>query len=213
MMANAVYLDGFNLKGYVMKKLLFTAMLGIIFSAPMAAQAEGGYFGISAGKAKTSSDVNTTLATVLSRSNGVGGKIDGGYQFNPYFGVEAGYANLGASKDTYNTGDVFNYHFTSYYLAATGTVPMGPFSLFGKFGLASNRIAGSDTLGAVSVNFDGGKLDAMGGLGAGFNFNKNFGMRLEYEYFGNVSSVSAGGSPSVIKGKGQMLSLGLQYNF
>jgi OOP family OmpA-OmpF porin len=212
-MADAVHLERFNLKGYVMKKFLFTAMLGIIFSAPIAAYAEGGYFGLGVGKAKTSSDVDTNLAFALSRSNSTGGKIYGGYQFNQIFGLEAGYANLGASKDTFNTGDVFNYHFTSYYAAATGTIPMGPFSLFGKLGLAANRIAGTDSLGAISVDYDGGKIDAMGGLGAGFSFNKNFGIRLEYEYFGKVTSAASSGSTVKMKGKGQMLSLGLQYNF
>jgi OOP family OmpA-OmpF porin len=197
-----------------MKKIILITAVGIAAASPLASQAEGGYVDLALGKAKTSSDIDNSAITTVSRSNGLAYQLDAGYEFNRFFGVELGYADLGPSSDTLNTTDVFKYHFTSYYLAGTGTVPMGAFSLFGKLGVSSNRIAGRDDFGASSTPYSGGKVDMMGGVGAGIEFTKNIGIRLQYEYFGKVTSSSApGGTPVDNKGRGEMLSLGLRLKF
>lgn len=196
-----------------MNKKLLAAVIATTLTIPLAAQAEGAYVSLGVGKAKTSADVNNVNAITVSRTNGTAANLEFGYEFNKYFGVELGYANLGKSVDTINTTEVFNYRFSSYFLAGTGSVPLGPVSLFAKLGLANNRIDATDTAGGSSDHFNGGKIDMMGGVGAAFNFTKNVGLRVQYEYFGKVTSASSTTIVNNINGKGQMWSVGLLYKF
>lgn len=196
-----------------MRKKFLVVVIGTIFAAPLTVQAEGIYVSLGLGKAKTSTDVNNSLITTVSRSNGLAVNLEAGYAFTRNFGIELGYVNLGKSKDTISTSEVFTYRFTSYFLAGTGTVPIGPFSLFAKLGAANNRIAATDTVGSTSTTFDGGRLSLMSGIGASLDVTKNIGMRVQYENFGKVSSASSSTVVNDLKGKGQMWSIGLLYKF
>jgi OOP family OmpA-OmpF porin len=158
----------------LIKKILMVAAVAAACTAlPASAQF---YLGGGVGEAKT--DTRETSW-----------KMYGGFQFNPTWGVELGYTDLGK----YRGADI-----ESYSLAMTGTMPLNEqWSLLGKLGVAENR---PDAAG------NGNKTSALIGVGVGYSFNKNVGMRLEYEDFGKLSD--AGNSSS-----GKNLGLSLKYNF
>jgi OmpA-OmpF porin, OOP family len=117
-------------------------------------------------------------------------KIYGGAQFNPYLGVEGAYNDL---------GDVGLGDLTSWTLSAVGTWPINPaWSVFAKLGAAWSDIE------------NGGKHDStemLIGAGVDFNFNKNLGVRVEYEDFGDTPDI-AGRDASV-----SVWSLSVKYRF
>lgn len=157
-----------------MKKILMAAAVAAAFAAlPASAQL---YLGGGVGEAKT--DTRETSW-----------KLYGGYQFNPTWGLELGYTDLGK----YRGADI-----ESYSLAVTGTIPLNErWSLLGKLGAAENR---PDAAGSSN------NTDLLAGVGVGYSLNKNVGVRLEYENFGKLSD--AGGSS-----KGRNLGLSLKYGF
>jgi len=157
-----------------MKKLFIVAAVAAAFTAlPASAQF---YLGGGVGEAKT--DTRETSW-----------KMYGGFQFNPTWGLELGYTDLGK----YRGADI-----ESYSLAMTGTMPLNEqWSLLGKLGAANNRpdAAGNGNNTAVLI-----------GVGVGYSFNRNVGMRLEYEDFGKLSDASG-------SSRGKNLGLSLKYSF
>ena len=97
-------------------------------------------------------------------------KLYAGYQFDRTWGVEVAYNDLGQ----YRGADI-----ESWSLAGTGTIPLNEsWALLAKLGVTSNR---ADFAGG------GNHTAALAGLGIGYSFTKNVGMRLEYEDFGKLS--------------------------
>jgi len=159
-----------------MKRLLMAAAFSAaLVAGPASAQA---YLGGGIGSSRT--DTSETSW-----------KLYGGYQFNPTWGLELGYTDLGR----YRGSDV-----ESWSLAGMGTLPLGErWSLLGKVGAASNR-----THFAGTANH----TDLLLGLGVGYSMSKNLGLRLEYEDFGKLSNASAGNNS-----RGSNLGLSLKYAF
>ncbi len=159
-----------------MKKLISAAACITAFAAaPAFAQS---YVGAGVGAAKT--DTNETSY-----------KLYGGFQFNPTWGMEVAYNDLGR----YRGADV-----DSWSIAGTGTVPLGTnWSLLGKLGATSNRpkFAGSSN-----------KTDVLYGIGVGYSMTKNVGLRLEYEDFGTLSKSNNGNNST-----GSNLGLSVKYTF
>ncbi len=159
-----------------MKRLLIAATIS---AALVAGQASAQmYLGAGVGSSKTDNREDSW-------------KLYGGYQFNPAWGLELGYTDLGQ----YRGADV-----ESYSLAGTGTMPLGErWALLGKLGVASNRphFAGADN-----------HTDALVGLGVGYSLSKNIGLRLEYEDFGKLSKASTGENS-----RGRNLGLSMKYGF
>lgn len=136
------------------------------------------YLGLGAGAARTDSHETSW-------------KLYGGYQFSPVWGVELGYNDLGR----YRGADI-----ESWTLAGTGTLALNPsWSLLGKLGVAANR-----------ARFAGAshEQDLLVGVGLGYSFNKNLGLRLEYEDFGRLSDVGGGNNS-----RGNNLGLSVKYSF
>lgn len=158
-------------------KKLFTA--AVVAAALVAGQASAQmYLGAGAGSSKTGNREDSW-------------KLYGGYQFNPTWGVELGYTDLGQ----YRGADV-----ESWTLAGTGTMPLNErWSLLGKLGAASNRpqFAGAGDRTALLV-----------GVGIGYGLSKNIGLRLEYEDFGKLSKNGLGSDT-----KGNNTSLSMKYLF
>ncbi len=157
-----------------MKKIFMAAAVAASFAAaPAFAQL---YLGAGAGEAKT--DTRETSW-----------KVYGGYQFNPTWGLELGYNDLGK----YRGSDI-----ESYSLAATGTIPLNErWSLLGKLGATENRPDAPGT---------GNHTAVLIGVGVGYSLSRNVGVRLEYEDFGKLSD--AGGSS-----RGRNVGLSLKYGF
>ena len=160
-----------------MKKLLSLAALCTAFvAAPAAAQM---YVGAGVGTIKTNADKSTAW------------KLYGGYQFNPTWGAEFAYNDL---------GKYFGSNVVSWSLAGTATMPIGErWSVLGKLGVTSNR---------ARFTGAGSRSDLLVGAGIGYKLTSNVGLRLEYEDFGKLSNVA-----NVNNSRGRTLGMSVKYSF
>ncbi|MDB5803379.1 MAG: hypothetical protein JWN73_701 [Betaproteobacteria bacterium] len=198
-----------------MKKILMAAAIaGAFVAAPASAQWYAGA-GIGAGRAKlgtvSATSGTTTVSTTGGSSTDTSGKIFGGYQFTPNWGLEAQYVylgktNFGVAANVPGVSGGGSYKADSFDVAATGTIPLpNNFYLLGKLGAAFNHVNGGNICatgpgGTACANLgNGNKTDLYAGLGGGYNFNAHWGIRLEYENFGKMTK-NNGGSGGDIKG-------------
>ena len=193
-------------------------VLTAIISVPASAQWYAGaglgsrnFTGINGSGAVTA----TTNVTISGGTRATSWKLYGGYQFTPNWGVEAQYTDLGKRSATATfSGAVvgsagLNASASQWGIAGTGTMPLSNnFYLLGKLGVSRNEIANvTATVGGVTITGSGTrKTDLLAGLGVGYNFNKNVGVRFEYENFGKFSS-NTGVSGSAVKGDNWGISL------
>jgi OmpA-OmpF porin, OOP family len=185
--------------------LAATACLGTLATtAPALAQSESYYYGgLSYGQSRARIDENRVAATVLG--SGVNttilnraerdrtAKVFGGYQFNRYVGIEAGYFDLGRSTfnaTTVPTGTLDgSMRFRGYNLDAVGTLPLfGELSLIGRVGAAFARTRGSFIGTGAAVVANPAPTDRQTnpkvGIGLQYAFTPNFMMRAEGERYG-----------------------------
>jgi len=169
------------------RKTLVASALAI--SAALAAnQASAQAF---AGGSIGQSDIDDEVAAGLITAGTVDGKdtawkIFGGYMFNRHFGVEGAYVNLGEAS---YSGNFFGAPVTGgkievsgFNLAALGSYPINEqFSVFGKIGLFLWDAEASDTTGGVPFSAKEDGTDLSFGVGLGYNFTRNLGVRLEWE--------------------------------
>ena len=157
------------------RSLIVIALSTAILAGPASAEM---YLGAGVGAAKT--DVHKTSW-----------KLYGGFQFDPIWGIEAAYTDLGR----YGGSSV-----EARSLAGTVTQPFAErWSLLAKLGASSNR---SNFAGASN------HTDLLAGLGIGYNLAKNIGVRLEYEDFGKLSNGS-----TINNSRGSNWGLSMKYGF
>lgn len=120
-----------------------------------------------------------------------------GWQFHKNFAVELGYVDLGeydidtnitAPTTAAYSGDA---EVDGFALSLVGSYPVTEkFSVLGRVGAYTWDVDsdGSTTVGATLVNLDvdDDGTDINFGVGAQYDFNKNFGLRAEYEVFSDV---------------------------
>lgn len=112
-----------------------------------------------------------------------GFRIGGGYHFTPNIGVEVDYAHSGDTSSYLGA----KYNVSSVQAAAVGTYPINDaFDVYAKLGMASNKISLSGPPSAVCNSCS--KTDLMFGVGGQYNFNKQVGIRLEYDDLGKASN-------------------------
>ena len=187
---------------------LLAAALGL--GAAMAfsqASAQGFYMGASFGK--TDADrANAVPALISSGSvdgsdNGI--KLFGGFAFNRNIAVEMAFVDLGelTYSGTYFGTPVANgtLETSGFNFAFVGSIPLNPsFSLFGKLGLFFWEAEASDVTGGFPFVQTIDDVDVSYGFGASYQFNRNFGMQVEWEQYEAADSIS-------------LLSLGVVYRF
>ena len=164
------------------------------------AHADGGYAGLSIGSAEQKKNFEFS-STNISRTKDTttAFKLLAGYQFNPMFGVEAGWVHHGSS-DLPLSGRIASLKPESFYAAGTATVPLGnQFSLFGKLGLANHR---TDIDGSSKTN-----TQAFAGVGLSYAFTQTVSGVVEYEDFGKVADEQP------ITAKSRVVSVGLRVAF
>jgi OOP family OmpA-OmpF porin len=143
-----------------------------------------------------------------------------GYQFTPNIAVEAGYADLGKATAS---GSVFvpgvgtvaadaKFESTAWDLVAVGMLPLASqFSLYGKLGLYYGEVkaSGSGTVGGITVPVSDKDTttDLTFGIGAGWDINRNFGIRAEYQKYKDMGGSNTGKSDI------DVLSIGALYRF
>jgi OOP family OmpA-OmpF porin len=181
-----------------MKKML--VILGLIsFSHQIFAGDLGVYTGLNLGIGKP--DFNTPYGKDKDKSVVSGVVL--GYKFNQYFGVEAQYTGIG--KVTDNVGGSAKADALS--LSAIGYLPLNDeFNLYGKLGVATIKSKVSSSLSPMN---DATQTDATYGIGAQYNLNKEFGMRMGLDHY-NAAIDTNNGSKNV---NANVVSVGVIYNF
>jgi len=166
------------------KALIAVAALGAAaFSLPATAQMSmssayvGGGFGQSKFKCPTGLSCDDTKDTAF--------KLFGGYQFNRNIAAEVGYTDLGKATGT-GGGEA---KATAWELSAVGSFPVWQqLSILGRLGL----YYGEGKLEGGGVSDKKNTTDLAYGLGVGWDFNKNLGVRAEWQRYSKVKFETTG---------------------
>lgn len=193
------------------KKTAIAAALAAAFAlaAPSVtlAQDMGLYVGGSLGQAKAKDwcDSNGTAGFTLGTCDDkdTAWKVFVGYRFHRNFAAEATYVQLGdfSASGTF-LGTPFNVTADgkAFGVAVLGIWPVSPqFDVFGKLGFLRTEAEGTVDVAGSSITFGENDTEAHYGLGAMYNFARNWGLRAEWE--------------RVDKSKIDMWSVGVQYKF
>jgi OOP family OmpA-OmpF porin len=150
-------------------KMTTRALVSAATLVALTAHAEGPYVGGSIG---TSKYKGADIGAVATDKSSTGGKIYGGYGFTPNIAVEAGYADLGKFKSA--AGEVKG---NGLFVDAVGTVPITQsLSALGRVGAFNGKLKDN-----LNGNSSGTNLKA--GLGLQYDFNKQTGVRAEWERY------------------------------
>lgn len=149
---------------------VIAAALGALSFNAQAAEPTGWYAGAGAGQ--------SMVDEWFADDEDIGFQVYGGYQFTPYFGLEAAYTDFG---DVDVTGGVGELDADAFSLVAVGTIPFTDrFSGYAKAGF--NRWdADADVPGIGRVSDDG--TDPTYGLGLQYRFTDTVALRGEYSRF------------------------------
>jgi OOP family OmpA-OmpF porin len=159
---------------------------GLLATTQASAQA---FIGGSIGQSTYDSNVADGLITSGSvDKKDTGFKLFGGYMFNQNFGVEGAYVDLG--KASYS-GDFFGFPVTGgkvgvtgFNLAALVNLPVTrDFSVFGRVGMFMWDAKANDTTGGIPFSAKNDGSDVSYGLGIGYDFTRNMGVRAEWDRF------------------------------
>jgi len=190
-----------------MKKLIFAVIAGVAVMG--AAQAQETYPKTYVGVGVASVDHDfSNAATTNNDADGwkASGKLFAGYEFNPTWGVEAGYTDFRKSHATFTQNGV-NGNAESdghgYYVAAKYSLPINEqFSAYGKLGAENTK----DTLSSATpgLNYDDSRTGVYGGLGVQYKLNEKVSFVAEYERYGDKKNFGA--DPNVV-------TVGARYSF
>ncbi|HEY2344799.1 MAG TPA: porin family protein [Xanthomonadaceae bacterium] len=156
------------------KTILVASLLALAGMSSVAAAADDNWFirgELGSGKLHVN-DLGST-------DSDTAGQIAGGYYFNPNFAVEGFYENYGKHGD--GVGD--SVEMDGWGLGVVAKKDFGPnntgFFIDGRLGLAFNNMKFTAAgLGSASDN----STKAYFGVGLGYDFNRNFGLSLNYDY-------------------------------
>ena len=134
----------------------------------------------------------------------IGFKLYGGYMFTPNFGAEVGYGAFGKAKVSV-PGANGEFKSSGFSAFLTAQYPVENWAIFGKLGFGWLDNEFEVTTGSAAANYSDSSTKLAWGLGATYMFNKNVGVRGEYE---NYDYDFRGESDSIT-----MWSLSVQYKF
>jgi OmpA-OmpF porin, OOP family len=166
-----------------MKRFVFITICLACLTQSALAEDSGIYLGAGFANGKLSACTNTTSSCdTFSRNAEESGhlRLIGGYDFNKYFGIEAGLSGLGSYKVQDTSGfNVGRVKASAVTLAAKGSYafPHG-FSVFGKLGLASVNTKYTADPGPLTINTNQNSTGLVMGLGGQYNINDMVGFRL-----------------------------------
>jgi hypothetical protein len=189
-----------------MKRLVL--LLVLFGCGPALAQTSGWYIGGGFGTTRADfvrSDFTATglaTGTYAADDDDVAGRIFGGYRVAPNFAVEVGIASLGTYKHRYNNAGnvaVYDYDASALTVAAAAHFPIaGGFSLNGRAGLAftATELRLRRDNGTANPPFcpdswwysdcSSQSTNLYWGLGAQFDVGPRWGIRLDYDNYGEV---------------------------
>jgi OmpA-OmpF porin, OOP family len=186
-----------------LKKTSIAAILaasGLAVSSAAMAQAKGSaselgfYAGASVGQSKA--DCGNTAGLSCDDTD-TAYRIFGGYKFHPNIAVEGGYAPLGKIKAS-GAGINVEFESNAWDIVGVGSWPLGNnFSIFGKLGFYNAEVKLTSNLGASGKKTT---TDLTYGIGGQYDFNRNLGLRLEWQRYSSVKGPDASSSSVVITG-------------
>lgn len=209
-----------------MRKILLAALL--LVSAPALAQNSGWYMGGGLGSTKADfvrSDF-TGLATgaYSAEDDDMGSRFFGGYRFTSNLAIEGSLAFLGSYKHRYNNGGnvaVYDYNASALTVALAGSVPVaGGFSLLGRVGIAftASELDLRRNNGTATIPFcpdswwysdcASQSTNLYWGLGAQLDVGPRWGIRLDYDNYGEVGEEFETGRADI-----EVWSLNVLYRF
>jgi OOP family OmpA-OmpF porin len=189
-----------------MKRLFRDVLVASAMAFTGACLAQG-YIGGSVGQ----SDFDIDCAgTTSCDTKDTGFKFFGGYMFNKYVGIEGMYADLGKATQAGVAPGLGTVNAeitgTGFGVFAVGVYPIEQFSVFGKLGLARVKTEVSGRALGIGVNAGSEtKTGVAWGLGAGYDFTKNLGIRGDWERFR--------GEFQGEKSDADLLSVGVKFTF
>jgi OOP family OmpA-OmpF porin len=184
------------------KALMAAAFISgaVLISIPATAQDAGFYVGGALGQSRLSGACDGL--PVACDEKDTAWKLFGGYQFNKYFGLEAGYADLGkASAAGVIAGTAVSAEVKAkgWEFLGVGTLPFtDKLSGYAKLGLVKwdvDAFASAALVGAVSSSDSG--TSATYGLGLKYDFTKNVGARMEWQRYSNIGNDATTGQGDV----------------
>ncbi len=205
------------------------ALAALLVAGPAVAQGSGWYIGGGAGATKADfvrSDF-TGLATGAYSvdDNDVAPRVFGGYRMSPNWGIEFGFTVLGGFKHRYNNGGggtaVYDYDASALTAALAAHLPIaGGLGVNGRAGVAF-------TAANLRLQVDNGtanppvcssswwysdcvstKTNLFWGIGAQFDINRRWGLRLDYDNYGEVGEQFETGRADM-----EQVSLNVFFNF
>lgn len=157
------------------KKLILGTVLACMCGPAIAESQPGFYVGLGGGQVS----LEDTAAGVHVEAEGTGYIAFGGYRFNEYGSLEAGYA-AGKPDDTV-MGAYVEADASAFYASALWQVPISPrFEGYLRVGAIFWETENTATLGQsrLSQKVDGN--DWILGIGTGFQVTHRVGLRVEY---------------------------------
>ena len=187
-----------------MRKILLAVLA--LACGPALAQNTGWYIGGGIGSTKADfqrGDFATFgTGTLTMDDDDVGGRFFGGYRFAPNLAVEGGLAFLGSYSLRYNDGGnlaAYDYNASALTVALAGNLPVaGGFSLNGRIGLAftGTELDLRRNDGNANPPFcpdswwysdcSSQSTNVYWGVGAQFDFDRRWGIRVDYDNYGEV---------------------------
>ncbi|MEX2199588.1 MAG: outer membrane beta-barrel protein [Burkholderiales bacterium] len=189
-----------------MKRVLL--LLVLFTCGPALAQTSGWYFGGGIGITRADfvrSDFTALApgAAYAADDDDFSGRIFGGYRVAPNFAIEAGSASLGSYRHRYSAGGdiaVLEYDASALTIAAAGKLPIaGGFSLNGRVGIAFTAAElrekrNDNDLASIPFCPDSwwysdctsSSTNLYWGLGAQYDVGPRWGIRLDYDNYGEV---------------------------
>ena len=132
-------------------------------------------------------------AVIPCDDKGTTWKIFGGYQFNPYLGVELGLVDLGDRPAFVSGFGVASAKFRIFETLLIATLPVGErLAFYGKAGIFQWD-ADYEFNPPVAGSADANGNDYTYGLGVRFNLTRNAALRLEWQRYDDVGDPATTG--------------------
>ena len=169
-----------------MKRIVAVLMLSVAISIPAFAVDQGYYV-------YADWDIYSLSNAPVRHSDGI--SIGGGYHFNPYAGVEAGFTAFSGflleNAPQISPGPSVSESMGaySYQVSAVGTIPLSDRQdLFGKLGWASSTLDYSySTPAGGTGSGNATKSNTLFGIGWWYALGQNVKLRVQYENLGKVN--------------------------
>ena len=183
-----------------MSKSSWVAVIGVaaaLLALPAAAQSAMSGFYVGAGVGQSKAKDWCALGGFDSCDDKkTAWKIFGGYQFTPNFAVDAGYTKLGKFTASFGP-ETEEAKVTAWEASLLAGAPLvGGLSIFGRLGLYRASVEDVDNLFGT---FKHDNNDFTYGLGLGYDFTRNLGVRAEWQRYNKVG----GGETALGAGVGQ----------